>query len=122
PHPSPFGLINNIFFTNSGTEATEGAMKLAKRYTGRTEIISFFNAYHGASQGALSMAGAEYFKTNFRPLLPDTRCIERNNIADLQKITTKTAAVFFEIIGGEAGIRLSDPEYLKLLRERCTET
>lgn len=121
-HPSPFGLINNIFFTNSGTEATEGAMKLAKRYTGRTEIISFFNAYHGASQGALSMAGAEYFKTNFRPLLPDTRCIERNNIPDLQKITTKTAAVFFEIIGGEAGIRLSDPEYLKLLRERCTET
>lgn len=121
-NPSPFGLIDNIYFTNSGTEATEGAMKLAKRYTGRTEIISYFNAYHGSSQGALSMVGAEFFKTNFRPLLPDTRCIERNNIEDLQKITTKTAAVFIEIIGGESGIRLTDHEYLRLLRQRCTET
>lgn len=121
-HPSPFGHINNVFFTNSGTEATEGAMKLAKRYTGRTEVISCINAYHGASQGALSIVGAEFFKTNFRPLLPDTKCIERNNIDDLQKITTKTAAVFFEIIGGEAGVRLTDQEYLVQLRKRCTET
>ncbi len=120
--PSPFGMIDNVYFTNSGTEAVEGAMKLAKRYTGRAEIISYFNAYHGSSQGALSIAGAEFFKTNFRPLLPDTRCIERNNKADLQKITAKTAAVVIEIVGGESGIRISDPEYLKLLRERCTET
>jgi acetylornithine/succinyldiaminopimelate/putrescine aminotransferase len=120
--PSPFGFIDNIFLTNSGTEATEGAMKLAKRFTGRPEIISFVNAYHGASQGALSLVGQEFFKTRFRPLLPDTRLIERDNFADLQKITTKTAAVFIEVIGGEAGIRVSDKQYLKALRERCTKT
>ena len=70
---SPFGKIDNVYFTNSGTEAVEGAMKLAKRFTGRTEFISCFNAYHGATQGALSLAGAEFFKRNFRPLLPGVK-------------------------------------------------
>lgn len=120
--PSPFGFIDNVFLTNSGTEATEGAMKLAKRFTGRSEIISYVNAYHGASQGALSIVGQEFFKTRFRPLLPDTRLIKRGVIADLANITTKTAAVFIEVIGGEAGIRVTDKTYLKALRERCSET
>lgn len=114
--------IDNVYLTNSGTEAVEGAMKLAKRYTGRTEILSCVHAYHGASQGALSIAGAEYFKSNFRPLLPDTRLINYGNLANLEKITSKTAAIFIETIQGEAGLRKASKDYFKALQQRCLDT
>ncbi|MCE6987881.1 aspartate aminotransferase family protein [Dyadobacter sp. CY323] len=121
-NPSPYGRINNIYFTNSGTEAVEGSMKLAKRFTGRNEFISCFNAYHGATQGALSLAGAEFFKRNFRPLLPGIQHINHGSIPDLERITNKTAAVFIEVIGGESGVRVPSGDYLVALRKRCTET
>ncbi|MGV3601691.1 MAG: aspartate aminotransferase family protein [Dyadobacter fermentans] len=121
-HPSPFGLIDNVYFTNSGTEAVEGAMKLAKRFTKRWEFISCYNAYHGATQGALSLAGAEFFKRNFRPLLPGVKHIRHGYLPDLEKITTDTAAVIIEVIGGESGVRVPDADYLVALRRKCTET
>lgn len=114
--------LNQVYFTNSGTEAVEGAMKLAKRYTRRTEFISCFNAYHGATQGALSLAGDENFKNSFRPLLPDTRQIRHGDLNDLSHITHKTAAIVIEIVGGEAGVREATKSYFKALRERCTQT
>jgi acetylornithine/succinyldiaminopimelate/putrescine aminotransferase len=116
----PAGL-DTVYFTNSGTEAVEGAMKLAKRYTGRSEIISCFNAYHGSTQGALSLSGDENFKRNYRPLLPDVRHIQYRNLADIEQITTKTAAVIMEVIGGESGVRVPDAEYLQAVRQRCTD-
>ena len=119
--PSPFGLIDSVYFTNSGTEAVEGAMKLAKRYTGRPEFISCFNAYHGATQGALSISGAEFFKQNFRPLLPGIRQIRHGYLLDLEQITCRTAAVVMEVIGGESGVRVPSPGYFQALRQRCTE-
>lgn len=122
PAPSPFGLIDNIYFTNSGTEAVEGAMKLAKRFTKRREFISCYNAYHGATQGALSLAGAEFFKQNFRPLLPGIRHIEHGYLRDLEKITDQTAAVVIEVIGGESGVLVPEADYLIALREKCTQT
>lgn len=114
--------IDNVYLTNSGTEAVEGAMKLAKRYTGRTEIISCFNAYHGSTQGALSLAGADFFKRQFRPLLPDIRHIHHGVLTDLPNITSRTAAVVIEVISAESGIRVPTREYLQALRDRCTET
>ncbi|WP_420152720.1 aspartate aminotransferase family protein, partial [Siphonobacter sp.] len=114
--------IDNVYLTNSGTEAVEGAMKLAKRYTGRTEIISCFNAYHGSTQGALSLAGADFFKRQFRPLLPDIRHIHHGVLADLTNITSRTAAVVIEVISAESGIRVPSHDYLQALRDRCTET
>ncbi len=122
PYPSPFGLIDNIYFTNSGTEAVEGAMKLAKRFTKRREFISCYNAYHGATQGALSLAGAEFFKRNFRPLLPGVKHIRHGHLPDLEEITDKTAAVIIEVIGGESGVRVPEADYLIALRRKCTET
>jgi acetylornithine/succinyldiaminopimelate/putrescine aminotransferase len=119
--PSPFGTIDSVYFTNSGTEAVEGAMKLAKRYTGRYEFISCFNAYHGATQGALSISGAEFFKQNFRPLLPGIQQIQHGYLPDLEKITCRTAAVIIEVIGGESGVRITAPGYFQTLRQRCTE-
>lgn len=119
--PSPFGYINSVYFTNSGTEAVEGAMKLAKRYTGRYEFISCFNAYHGATQGALSISGAEFFKQNFRPLLPGIRQIQHGYLPDLEQITSRTAAVIIEVVGGESGVRVPSPGYFRALRQRCTE-
>ncbi len=113
--------LNNVYLLNSGTEAVEGALKLAKRYTGRTELISCRNAYHGSTQGALSVNGSESFKNAFRPLLPDVRHIRYNNLPDLKDITTRTAAVIVETIQGEAGVRVPENNYLKHLRERCTE-
>ena len=95
--------LNNVYFTNSGTEATEGAMKLAKRFTGRTQIISFKNAYHGSTQGALSVMGDESFKRKFRPLLPGTLQLEFNKGKELEKISEKTAAVITETIQAESG-------------------
>lgn len=120
-HPSPFGLIDSVYFTNSGTEAVEGAMKLAKRYTGRKEFISCLNAYHGATQGALSLSGAEFFKRNFRPLLPGIKQITHGSLPDLDKITCRTAAVIIEVIAGEAGVRIPEAGYFEALRKRCTQ-
>lgn len=122
PAPSPFGLIDNVYFTNSGTEAVEGAMKLAKRFTRRREFISCYNAYHGATQGALSLAGAEFFKRNFRPLLPGVKHIQHGYLPDLEKITGQTAAVVIEVIGGESGVRVPEADYLLALRRKCIET
>ena len=113
--------LNTVYFTNSGTEAVEGAMKLAKRYTGRSEVISCFNAYHGSTQGALSLSGDENFKRNYRPLLPDIRHIQHGNWADLTQITQRTAAVVMEVICGEAGVRVPDAAYLQAVRQRCSE-
>ena len=120
--PTKKDKIDNVYLTNSGTEAVEGAMKLAKRHTGRQEIISCKNAYHGATQGALSLSGSENFKRNFRPLLPETRIIEFGNFDDLEKITTKTAAIFIETIQGESGVNIASKEYWKALEARCLAT
>jgi acetylornithine/N-succinyldiaminopimelate aminotransferase len=114
--------LSTIFFTSSGSEATEGALKLAKRYTGRTELISFKNAYHGSTQGALSVSGSEELKNSFRPLLPDIKFLSFNSIDDLVKITNRTASVIIEPIQGEAGIILPGKNFLSVLRKRCTET
>lgn len=120
--PSPFGKIDRIYFTNSGTEAIEGAMKLAKRFTGKFEFISCVNAYHGASQGALSLTGQSYFQEKFRPLIPGTRRIRYGFMDDLSWVTHQTAAVMIEVVSGEAGVRVGDIAYFKALRQRCTET
>ena len=116
--------IDCLYFVNSGAEAVEVALKLAKRYTGRTELISMRRAYHGSTHGAMSMMGApegEEWKAEFRPLLPDVKSINFNSFEDLEKITTRTAGVLCEVVQGEAGVRLPNPEWLTALRERCTE-
>ena len=113
--------LNNIYFVNSGSEAIEGALKLAKRSTGRNEIISCVNAYHGSSHCALSIMGNEEFKNNFRPLLPQTTLIEYNNFNDIECITTKTAAVVIESFQAESGIVLPDEGYIKAIRKKCDE-
>ena len=117
-----YPVLDNVYFTNSGTEAVEGAMKLAKRYTGKQEIISCVNAYHGATQGALSLSGSENFKRNYRPLLPEIKQIKHGNFEDIQLITYKTAAIFIEIIGGESGVRVPDYQYFIELRKQCDLT
>lgn len=114
--------LDNVYFVNSGSEAIEGAMKLAKRYTGKTEIIAFKNAYHGSTQGALSIMGNEELKQSFRPLLPDVYFLDFNNFEDLNKITKKTACVVVEPIQGEAGIILPVNDFLIRLSEKCAET
>jgi len=113
--------LNSVYFVNSGGEAIEGAMKLAKRYTGRTEIISFKNAYHGSTHGSLSLMGNEEFKNAYRPLLPDIKQLAFNNINDLQNITTKTAAVFIETIQAEAGMVMPEGDFLEQLQIRCNK-
>ncbi len=113
--------LNNVYLVNSGAEAIDGAMKLAKRLTHRTEIISFKNAYHGSTQGALSIMGSEKFKQAFRPLLPDTKLIEFNNEEDLSKITHRTACVVIEPIQGEAGVIKPENDFLLRVRNRCRE-
>ena len=113
--------LNSTYFVNSGSEAIEGALKLAKRYTGRSEIISFKNAYHGSTHGALSVMGNEEFKNSFRPLLPGVKFIRFNVEDDLEHITDKTACVLVEPVQGEAGIRVPENDYLKKLRARCDE-
>ena len=109
----------SIYLTNSGTEAIEGALKLAKRVTGRSELIGALNSYHGSTHGALSLLGSEHQKIGYRPLLPDTRFIEFNSLSDLENITTKTAAVLLETIQGGAGFILPENDYLKKVKERC---
>ena len=114
--------LSSVYFVNSGAEATEGAMKLAKRFTGRSEIIACHNSYHGSTQGALSVMGNEYYKQAYRPLLPGIRFIEFNNKLDLKLISQNTAAVIIETIQGEAGVRVPDIAYMQELRRRCDET
>ncbi|NQX42795.1 Acetylornithine/succinyldiaminopimelate/putrescine aminotransferase [Pedobacter steynii] len=114
--------LNCTYFVNSGTEAVEGAMKLAKRYTGRSEIISCYHSYHGSTQGALSLMGNEEFKQAYRPLLPDITFINYASLPDLDLITNRTAAVFIETVQGEAGIRTADKAYFEALRNKCTVT
>jgi len=114
--------LDSVYFVNSGSESIEGALKLAKRYTGKTEIISFKNSYHGSSHGALSITGNERAKRAFRPLLPDIKFIEFNNFNDLNNITHKTACVVIEPIQGEAGVVLPKNDYLIKLRKKCDDT
>ena len=114
--------LNNVYFTNSGAEATEGALKLAKRVTGRTQLISFKNGYHGSTQGALSMMGSETFKRSFRPLLPDTMQLTYGNEAELNNITNRTAAVIIETVQAESGITVPSESFMRQLRNICNET
>lgn len=114
--------LNTAFFVNSGSEAVEGALKLSKKYTGRSRVISFFNSYHGSTHGALSIQGSEIFKNAFRPLLPDTRLARFNDVDSLDLIDNKCACVIIEPIQGEAGVILPQDDFLKRVRERCTET
>ena len=118
------GDIDCVYFVNSGAEAVEVALKLAKRHTHRTELISMRRAYHGSTHGAMSMMGTpegEEWKAEFRPLLPDVKSIEFNSFEDLEHITERTAGVLCEVVQGEAGVRLPNPEWLKALRQRCTD-
>ena len=114
--------LDNVYFTNSGAEATEGAMKLAKRISGRTQFVSFKNAYHGSTQGALSILGDEYFKRKFRPLLSDTLQLEYNSEKDLEKISKRTAAVIIEPVQAESGITVPAKKFIQALRKKCDET
>ncbi len=114
--------LNTVYFTNSGAEATEGAMKLAKRVTGRTEIIAFKQSYHGSTQGALSIMGDEYWRNAFRPLLPGIIHEDYNSPEALNAIGRNTACVIMESVQAERGVIAPDQEWLKLLRARCNET
>ncbi len=114
--------LNSVFFTASGTEATEGAMKLAKRFSERTQIIAFKNSYHGSTQGSLSIMGDEYWRNAFRPLLPDVLHLDFNSFEDLELITEQTACVIAETIQAEAGVIVPKDNWLKRLRKKCDET
>jgi acetylornithine/succinyldiaminopimelate/putrescine aminotransferase len=114
--------LDCCYFVNSGTEAIEAAMKLVKRVTGRYQMIGFEGAYHGNTQGSMSISYNEKKKSAFRPLLPEIYFIRLNHWADLKKITSQTAGVFLETIQGDAGIRIPNPLFMKALRDRCTET
>jgi acetylornithine/succinyldiaminopimelate/putrescine aminotransferase len=114
--------LNSIFYTASGSEATEGAMKLAKRYTGRAQMVSFKNSYHGSTQGALSVMGSEYWQQAFRPLLPGIIQLDYGIESQLHAITENTACVIAETIQAEAGVNVPDMNWMKALRKRCDET
>lgn len=116
--PAP---LESVYFVNSGAEAVEGALKLAKRYTHRTEIVSFLNAYHGSTHGSMSVMGGETFVGAYRPLLPDTRKLRYNCFDDLAQITERTACVLVEPVQGESGVRPPQPGFLAALRQRCSE-
>ena len=113
--------LNSVYFTNSGAEAVEGAMKLAKRVSNRTQIIAFKNSYHGSTQGAISIIGDEYFRNAFRPLLPDVLHLEYNSFESLHEITELTACVIAETVQAEAGIIIPSTEWMIALRKKCTE-
>jgi acetylornithine/N-succinyldiaminopimelate aminotransferase len=112
--------LNSVYFTNSGAEAVEGAMKLAKRVTGRVEIVAFQQSYHGSTQGALSLIGDEYWRNAYRPLLPGVYHEIYNSPEALERITERTACVLLETVQAERGIYMPKPEWLVALRERCT--
>ena len=114
--------LNSVYFTNSGAEATEGAMKLAKRFTSRTRIIAFNKSYHGSTQGALSIMGDEYWRNAFRPLLPDVLHLEYDSMESLQEINAQTACVFAETVQAERGVVAPSAQWMKALRDKCTET
>lgn len=114
--------LNSVYFTNSGTEATEGAMKLAKRVTGKTNFVSCTNSYHGHTQGALSIMGSEHWKQNYRPLLPNCTLIAYNDMAILEAINNQTAAVILEPIQAESGVTAANKEWLTAIRNKCNET
>lgn len=113
--------LNCVYFTNSGAEATEGAIKLARRVTGRPDIIACNNSYHGATLGALSIMGDEYWRNAFRPLMPGVWHCDYNSESLIDSINEKTACVIIETIQAEAGVIAPDPQWLKRLREKCTE-
>ncbi len=114
--------LNSVYFTNSGAEAVEGAMKLAKRATNRTQVVAFKNAYHGSTQGALSIIGDEYWRNAFRPLLPDVRHLDYNSFEAIDEITEATACVIAETVQGEAGVNAPVKEWMQALREKCDQT
>ncbi|WP_240186937.1 aspartate aminotransferase family protein [Pedobacter nanyangensis] len=114
--------LNCTYFVNSGAEAVEGAMKLAKRYTGKKGFIACKNAYHGSTQGAESLMESDFYSAGYGPFLPHVDFIIHNNIDDLQKITDQTAAVFIEPIQGEAGVRVADQAFMEALKARCLTT
>src|SRR5664280_978109 len=114
--------LDSVYFVNSGSEAVEGALKLAKRYTGRSRIISFRNSYHGSTHGALSIEGSEIYRNAFRPLLPDTFQIDFNDESSLAAITKNTACVIVEPVQGEAGIIYPEKDFLQKVRDKCNST
>jgi acetylornithine/N-succinyldiaminopimelate aminotransferase len=114
--------LQSVYFVNSGAEAVEGAIKLAKRFTGRQQVVACNESYHGSTHGALSVMGNEDYKQAYRPLLPGVSFINFNNAYDLQHINRETACVIIETIQGEAGVRVPDITYMQALRKRCTET
>ena len=114
--------LDSCYFVNSGSEAVEGALKLAKRNTGRTKIISFKNAYHGSTAGPLSVMGDETLKQPFRPLLPGVKFLRFNSVDDLEQIDEETACVIIEPVQAEAGVVLPNNNYLQLIRDRCSKT
>ncbi|MBI1192179.1 MAG: aminotransferase class III-fold pyridoxal phosphate-dependent enzyme [Bacteroidetes bacterium] len=114
--------LNNIYYVNSGSEAVEGALKLAKRFTGRTELIGFNQSYHGSTHGAISIGGTEAWKAAFRPLLPDVRNLDYGVVDQLSAISGRTAAVLIEPVQAESGVTLPPKGYLEALRSRCAET
>lgn len=116
------GSLNAVYFTNSGAEAVEGAMKLAKRVTGRTQTIAFNQSYHGSTQGALSIIGDEYWRRAFRPLLPDILHLEHNSFEAIEAITERTACVIAEPVQAERGVYTPTKEWMQALRRKCTET
>ena len=115
------GTLNSVYFTNSGAEAVEGAMKLAKKFTGRTEIVAFKNSYHGSTQGALSIIGDEYWRNAYRPLLPGVQHLTYNSFEDLNFISEQTACVVAETIQAEAGIIAPQTEWLQALQNKCKQ-
>lgn len=114
--------LNSVYFTNSGAEAVEGAMKLVKRVTGRTQFIACHHSYHGSTQGALSLLGDEYFRNAYRPLLPDIHHIDYNSFEDIEAISERTAAIILEPVQAEAGVIVPDINWLKAVRRKCDET
>lgn len=115
-------ILNSVYFTNSGAEAVEGAMKLAKRATGRTQIVAFNQSYHGSTQGALSVMGDEYWRNAYRPLLPGVLHVEYNSFESLTEITEQTACVIAETVQAEAGIIVPSKDWVLALRKKCTDT
>lgn len=113
--------LNTVYTVNSGTEAVEAALKLAKRVTHRTELVSFRGSYHGSTHGSMSVSGNEVKKQAFRPLLPDVRFLQHNDLKGLEHITTRTAGVIIETVQGDAGVRVPDHGFLKSLRQKCDE-
>jgi acetylornithine/succinyldiaminopimelate/putrescine aminotransferase len=113
--------LDGVYVVNSGTEAIEAALKLAKRVTGRTELVSFRGSYHGSTHGSMSVSGNEIKKQAFRPLLPDVQFLQHNQLADLERITERTAGVILETIQGDAGVRRPSITFMRALRQRCDE-